>query len=76
MSDLTRRVLNEFHDWWKVHREDSIDALSDPGRDLIHAAPVLARQVEAVEEVLAYAEEPIAFRIRRALAEAEKGDTP
>lgn len=49
MSDLTRRVLKEFYDWWKVHREDSTDALSDPGRDLIHAAPILARQVEAVE---------------------------
>ena len=49
MSDLTRRVLKEFYDWWKVHREDSTDALSDPGRDLIHAAPILARQVESVE---------------------------
>ena len=61
MSDLTRRVLG-----WDAADPDEYGCF-DPMLAMADAAPTLARQIEAVEEALAYAEEPIAFRIRRAL---------
>lgn len=60
MSDLTRRVLAAYEQ--NPDLEMDTPEKSDAVWDLAKAAPILARQIEAVEEVLAYAEDPTALR--------------
>ena len=70
MSDLTRRVLDAQARLASEEGTIQSDQWDDAVMELLDAAPVLARQVEAVEKAIAWEEDPIAFRIRHALRDA------